>query len=166
MAGTDTLPPCTGCQSSQDRWGDHLLCCPRNNFSQRHNAVQDALFNALSSTHCGVQKEVALPDPRDSHLRPADLLLANWQNGRPTAVDVTVSHGWSQASRNSLLTREKWRAFLKRKEAGKHDKYSSPCERAGWHFIPMAFGTWGGTGPEPRGGQADRPHTEAGNGMA
>jgi len=26
------LPSCPGCQAPLDQWGDHLLCCPRNNF--------------------------------------------------------------------------------------------------------------------------------------
>ena len=31
---------CPGCQHRVDMFGDHLLCCQRNNFTKRHAAVQ------------------------------------------------------------------------------------------------------------------------------
>ena len=46
------------------------------------------------------------------------------------------------------MSREKWRTFLRRKEADKHNKYDTLCSTAGWAFMAMAFGTWGGVGPE------------------
>ena len=49
---------------------------------------------------------------------------------------------------HGTVSREKWRAFLRRNEAKKHGKYDVPCQGAGWGFTAMAFGTWGGLGPE------------------
>ena len=46
------------------------------------------------------------------------------------------------------MSLEHWRSFLRRKEAAKRLKYDHPCQGAGWYFTPMAFGTWGGQGPE------------------
>ena len=37
---------------------------------------------------------------------------------------------------------------MTRKECAKRAKYSEHCFRACWAFTPMAFGTWGGLGPE------------------
>jgi hypothetical protein len=142
----DVSQPCTGCGQPLDQEGDHLLCCRRNNFSARHNAVQDALFQTLSNSGHRVQKEVSLPTARDSHLRPADLLLDCWSEGKPTALDVTVCHGWQAAEHTA--TRERWRSFLKRREDAKKQKYNVPCQQAGWGFTPFALGTWGGMGPE------------------
>ena len=34
---------CPGCTTDIDVFGDHLLCCRRNNFFTRHMAVQDTL---------------------------------------------------------------------------------------------------------------------------
>jgi hypothetical protein len=144
LADTPTI--CAGCQAPVDVHGDHDLCCIRNNFANRHNAVQDALFNILSTNGQSVQREVPVPNQPDSSLRPADLLLATWQDGKPTAVDITVAHGWQAAER--LATRERWRTFLKRKEAAKHTKYDTPCRNGGWSFATLAMGTWGGLGPE------------------
>ena len=51
---------------------------------------------------------------------------------------------WSTAS----VARDNWRPHLKRREQLKHSKYDEACAREGWAFRAMAFGTWGGTGPE------------------
>ena len=72
---------------------------------------------------------------------------SSYQDGCPTALDLTVAHGWQSSERFSV-TRERWRTFLKRKELLKHSKYHAPCKAAGWGFLAMSFGTWGGMGPE------------------
>ena len=46
------------------------------------------------------------------------------------------------------MPRDNWRPFLRRKEGEKHAKYDGPCAADGWHFSAIAFGTWGGWGPE------------------
>ena len=58
-----------------------------------------------------------------------------------------MSHGWQQ-SEQAGVTRERWRSLLRRKEAAKHHTYDAPCRAVGWAFMAMAFGTWGGLGPE------------------
>jgi hypothetical protein len=124
-----------------------LLCCKRNNYSNRHNAVQEALFTTLSCSGQCVAKEVPLEHNKESNLRPADLLLDMWHDGKPLAVDVTVAHGW-QVSEQGEQSKDKWRPFLKKREKGKHQKYDVPCEEEGWAFAAFAMGTWGGLGPE------------------
>jgi hypothetical protein len=112
------------------------------------------LASLLQEGGQGVTKEVQIPLAGVA-LRPADLLVANWSNGKDTAIDITVCHGWqlneqrppSTTGRDDL-SRERWRTFLKRKEEEKHNKYDIICSTAGWTFAAMAFGTWGGTGPE------------------
>jgi len=138
---------CPGCGRIADIFGDHLLCCARNNFTKRHQAVQDALAEICSTSGQGFTREVQIPDSPDGELRPADLLLAAFQSGAPTALDITVAHGW-QHSEQTTVSRERWRTFLRRKEQAKHSKYDAPCKQAGWGFLAAAFGTWGGLGPE------------------
>ena len=91
-----------------------------------------------------------MENSEDGSLRPADLLLSTWYAGNPTAIDVTVSHGWgaSQSSSSSPPPRDNWRPFLRRKEDLKHAKYDDACSKEGWHFSALAIGTWGGLGPE------------------
>ena len=147
----DDAPTCPGCCAAVDVFGDHLLCCPRNNFSRRHNAVQESLACLLTEAGQPFSREVVIPDCPEGQLRPADLLLRCWLASTDVAVDLTVCHGW-QVSEQSVMataqTRERWRVFLNRKERAKKDKYVSACRSAGWAFLPMAFGTWGGMGPE------------------
>ena len=145
--GPEEERTCPGCGRPCDLFGDHLLCCARNNFSRRHNAVQEAIANLLQASGQGFTTEAKIPDCPDGELRPADILLSSFQDGCPTALDLTVAHGWQSSERFSV-TRERWRTFLKRKEALKHSKYDAPCKAAGWGFLAMSFGTWGGMGPE------------------
>ena len=146
---TSDNPRCDGCGQSVDPFGDHLMCCPRNDLAPRHAAVRDALFNTLASSGQSVQREVELPSCADAHLRPADLLLPHWHAGSPVALDVTVVHGWTGTlATEGSVARENWRPFLRNKEREKHRKYDAPCAGEGWHFMAAAFGTWGGLGPE------------------
>ena len=145
--GDQVTPVCSGCQGTVDLFGDHLLCCPRINFAVRHNALKDALAGVLREAGQGVGVEVPIPDCQDASLRPADLLLRHLHAGKDTAVDLTVAHGW-QAQESATVSRERWRTFLRRKEAAKVAKYEDVCAEAGWAFLPAAFGTWGGQGPQ------------------
>lgn len=66
-------------------------------------------------------------------------------------MDLTICHGWQRTQQTEAdrpPTREKWRAFLNEQERAKHTKYDALCAAAHWNFSAMAFGTWGGTGPE------------------
>ena len=128
--GPEDERTCPGCCRPCDLFGDLLLCCERNNFSRRHNAVQEAIANLLQASGQGFTTEVKIPDCPDGELRPADILRTSYQNGCPTSLDLTVAHGWQSSERFSV-TRERWRTFLKRKETLKHAKYDALCKAAG-----------------------------------
>jgi hypothetical protein len=136
-----------------DQYGDHLLCCPRNNFATRHGAVQEKLFAYLVEAGQGVEKESVVPSEEGARLRPADIRLNHWEGGAHVALDLTICHAWQASERlrsasNIPISRERWRTFLKKQEAAKHAKYDKACKAAGWSFRAMALGTWGGIGPE------------------
>ena len=80
------------------------------------------------------------------HLRPADLLWKQWVGGKDVAVDVTVCHPLQRAELPWSVA--KCNTFLKRKEEAKIVKYADPCALEGWDFLPMAFTTWGSSGPQ------------------
>ena len=104
----------------------------------------------LTASGQGVDKEVPLAICPDQRLRPADLLLRHWDGGRHLAIDLTIAHGWQAAAQSSsgAVTRERWRRFLCTKETEKNVHYDADCARESWSFAAMAFGTWGGMGPE------------------
>ena len=113
-------------------------------------AVQDTPAGLFQQGGQGVTKEVRIPHAGNA-LRPADLLVANWMGGKDTAIDVTVCHAWQLGEHRAvgstgqeMVSRERWRTFLRRKEADKHNIYDMLCSSAGWEFMAMAFGTWGG----------------------
>lgn len=147
---------CPGCNQILDVFGDHLLCCRRNNYTKRHQAVQEALVSCLVECGQGAEKERALPtdcQPAGRQLRPADIFIPNWEGGHAVAIDLTISHGWSLSEQargapGELVSRERWRTFLCQREAAKHAMYDAWCQKAQWSFKAMAFGTWGGLGPE------------------
>ena len=58
--GVTVLYP--GCGSQVDAHGDHLLCCPRNNFTHRHTAVQDGLVSILNDAGQPYSHEVVIPN--------------------------------------------------------------------------------------------------------
>ena len=122
------------------------MCCKRNNFLNRHTAVQEGLACLMQEAGQGFSKEVAVPDCPDGQLRPADLLIPGWENGQDTAVDVTLVHGWQASLQGTSVSRERWRNFLRKKEDAKHQRYDVACKRVGWAFLGMAMGTWGWDG--------------------
>jgi hypothetical protein len=148
---------CHGCNQYLDIFGDHFLCCKHNNFTKRHQAVQEILAACLVDCGQAVEKERPLPEncqpPGRRGLRPADLFLPNWEAAKPVAIDLTISHGWSQTEQSrgapgECINRAKWRTFLVQRESAKHKEYDEWCTKAKWSFKAMAFGTWGGLGPE------------------
>jgi hypothetical protein len=81
-----SLCPC--CETPMDPFGDHLVSCKNNSPAQRHNALRDALTDALKAHGVSVMKEVAIGGSR----RPADVGLPNFDARGPTAVDIVVHH--------------------------------------------------------------------------
>jgi hypothetical protein len=147
---------CPSCRADVDEHGDHMMCCRHNNFTRRHAAVQEGLAVLLREARQPFDKEVGFPGEGAGGQRAADIFIPCHEGGRDVAIDVTVEHGWKVAEQRDEeqvasrpdATRERWRGFLVRAERKKVDFYKVACDRAGWRFRPMAFGTWGGQGPE------------------
>ena len=80
-------------------------------------------------------------------------MLKHWEAGADVALDIKVSHGWSLSEKcrgapGDLISRERWRSFLSKRERAKDEQYDAACRAAHWSFKAMAFDTWGGLGPE------------------
>ena len=150
-AACGPLQPCPDCQGAQDHFGDHLVCCAHINFSQRHSAVQDVLADVVRQSGVSCEREAPFPALVGAGaIRPADLLLGSGVGGKPLAIDLTVSHGWTAYERRNPqqamakeVSRERWRKFLKKREDEKQATYDDVYGKAGWQFKAMAFGLWG-----------------------
>ena len=139
-----TLPGCPMCGEPVDPFGDHFVCCMRNGPSRRHNALRDAIFNALVQSAIPAAKEVTSGNRK----RPADILLIAWERGRDVAIDLTVTHPLG-LSHHPIVVDNAAR-HCRRAESAKQTAEGDLCHQAGWGFLPAAFTPWGGSGPGAR----------------
>ena len=80
-------------------------------------------------------------DLRQSH--PADVLVADWERGRPAAWDVTVASPLTPA----VLNEEGMTADAASKQR-KHIANDPKCQELGWVCVPLAVETYGNWGRE------------------
>jgi hypothetical protein len=121
--------------------------CGHNGITRRHNSLRDAFCTVLASAAIPFAKEVSLP-PRPeqpSRLRPADILLLGWDNGKDVAIDFTVSCPTALDCQPLSVAGAK--THLREKEADKVRKYRALSADVGWGFHPAAYSPWGGQGP-------------------
>ena len=130
---------CTLCGESADSFGDHWLCCSSSLITKRHNALRDTLACFLRNNGFPCATEVTIGHKE----RPADIALDGF-DPRPLAIDLTISHPLKPSQPRD---QENLQRHLHRKEEAKITKYASLCATAGWVFQPLAFHSWGGTGP-------------------
>ncbi|KAL5718570.1 hypothetical protein ACHQM5_011457 [Ranunculus cassubicifolius] len=85
---------CPTCSlKKMDIWGDHAIHC-RNDIGAkyRHNLVRDVLADICNKSGVVAKKEVSIGLSSDTgkDLRPADLLIYNWDKGKDMCLDVTL----------------------------------------------------------------------------
>ena len=100
-----------------------------------------------SSARLGVKVEVGsrlTPDLRQT--RPADVLVADWERGRPAAWDVIVASPLTPAVLNEAgMTAG---AAAAASEQRKHIANDPKCQELGWVCVPLAVETYGNWGRE------------------
>lgn len=83
---------CSCCGRAMDVYGDHALhCASEVGIKFRHNLVRDLVMDICYRSGVAAGKEVALGFLSDNNnaLKPADILIYNWENGQDTCFDVT-----------------------------------------------------------------------------
>ena len=104
----------------------------------RHNHLRDVFVDFC---HLSVSVEKVHGLTRDhSHTRPADVLIAGWDRGKPAASDVTVTSPLCPA-----ILRESCRSSGAA-ETRKLLTNGPKCQELGWTCIPLAvetFCNWG-----------------------
>nr|GEV98996.1 putative reverse transcriptase domain-containing protein [Tanacetum cinerariifolium] len=134
---------CPSCNAHQmDQWGDHAVhCCSEVGVKFRHNLVRDILVDICSKVGIMVRKEAPMGflshDGKD--LRPADLLLFNWLQGKDVCLDVTGIYPFAGTGANSWAPGVALHNAVEKKKR----KYASICVNNGYKFIPFAFSTFG-----------------------
>ncbi|KAL5487232.1 hypothetical protein EMCRGX_G019809 [Ephydatia muelleri] len=80
--------------------------------------------------------------------RPADVLVPNWDLGKPAAFDLTVASPLNQSILNEACVTAGSSARIS--EQRKHASNDVKCSELGWSCIPLAVETYGCWGAEAR----------------
>ena len=133
---------------SLDPLGHHALTCKcGGDVVLRHYALRDTLVHFLHRAHASVQVEAGAGlFPDHSQSRPADILVQNWNLGRPVALDISVV---SQLNPSTLAEAGATvGAVLKATESRKHQANDDKCSALGWVSIPLAVDSYEAWGKE------------------
>jgi hypothetical protein len=139
-----TQIPCSACSRVfvGDTYGDHAVSCAGIiGIKHRHNIVRDTLLNICSRVGISARKEVdiGLCGDRDNALRPADVLLYSWDDGRDTCVDLTGASPLTQTNMADFVPGRVVAEAAQRKRA----KYETKCADSGYGFLPFSFSSLG-----------------------
>ena len=103
----------------------------------RHNRLWDEIFDLCRHAHLSASVERGHGPTRDlDHTRPADILIAGWDIGKPAALDITITsplypailgESCHQAGEATLAA-----------EACKLHSNGPKCQELGWSCIPLA----------------------------
>ncbi|MCI11580.1 auxilin-like protein [Trifolium medium] len=131
-------------------FGDHTVHCRElPGFKYRHDFVQDVLFDIFRRTRISVKKEAPvnfLTDPQEgrSTLRPADVMVYGWVDGKHACVDLTrVSP--LVGLRTETFTVGQATLKVDSSKVAKHEKTCTHNQHA---FISFAFDTFDFLAPE------------------
>ena len=130
--------PCAACGAPVDVFGDHAVKCARSGFSLRHLGIQNYLCQVLSDARVAHNREVPVGS---TGMRPADIMLTRWSQGRDMAVDLTVVHPLLAGLRPQPGSAA--RAFALAADA-KRRHYRDLCAAEGVGFSAWVMDPWGG----------------------
>eukprot|EP00731_Ephydatia_muelleri_P011154 Em0006g48a len=113
----------------------------------RHNRVRDTLFEFCQRACLGAQLEAGSSLGHEARqARPADVLIPNWELGKPAAVDLCVT---SPLNSNTLqVACVTPNSAAMQAEQRKHHSNDAKCEELGWVCIPLVVESYGSWGPE------------------
>jgi hypothetical protein len=133
--------PCSRCGAAMDRLGAHAVHCPvGRNRTKKHNEVVHIAGDHLNAGEYSVARDAAI-DPLVP-LRPADLLVPRFVEGREAAMDITII----SPLQHSLVDKaaEDKNAVFAEGEKRKEKKYAALCATRDVVFIPLVATTYGG----------------------
>ena len=140
---------CPQCMShSLDQFGHHALSCKNGpDVVSRHNRVRDTLFEFCQRACLGAQLEAGSSLGHEARqTRPADVLIPNWELGKPAAIDLCVT---SPLNSNTLqVACVTPNSAAMQAEQRKHHSNDAKCEELGWVCIPLVVESYGSWGPE------------------
>jgi hypothetical protein len=149
---------CPCCGAGMDVFMDHALVCPcGGDRTLRHNALRDCFFRFVVEffgIKAQKEKQGLLPArPQDesvqgdvlrSGLRPADVWLPSYSDGKPCAVDFAVTSGLRSDCVRSAANDPSpiWEAYENFKR--RHADTATRCSDQGMSFEPFVVEAHGG----------------------
>ena len=119
----------------------HALSCKRDGSRYlRHNAIRDVFFDACSAGKLSVLREPPNLIP-DSDERPGDVYFPLWKDGKPMAVDFTVSNCCRPSDLDNIADNPTY-VILDAAEK-KRRKYQARLEDLGINFTPFCMDVYG-----------------------
>ena len=107
----------------------------------RHNRLRDEVFDLCRRAHLSVSVERGHGLTRDlAHTRPADILIAGWDRGKPAALDLTITSPLCSVILGESCYQAGGAALL-------HSN-GPKCQELGWSCIPLAVETYGNWGKQ------------------
>ena len=114
----------------------------------RHSRLRDEVFHLCRRAHLSVSVERGHGLTRDlAHNRPADILIAGWNRGKPVVLDLTITSPLCSAILSELCYQAGAAALAA--EAHKLHSNGPKCQVLGWSSIPLAVETYGNWARRP-----------------
>ncbi|XP_026452060.1 uncharacterized protein LOC113352462 [Papaver somniferum] len=133
---------CSCCKRVTDRFGDHTIhCASEVGLKYLHDLVRDLFVELCYKAGVAARKEASLglTSDRSTPLKPADLMIYNWENGRVICFDVTGVSPFSKGGNRTFTLGHAISVVITRKR----NKYADMCSSHGYGFGVLAFTTLG-----------------------
>ena len=140
-----SCPHCPSCVL--DDFGHHSLTCKhRGDVVSQHNKLRDVFYDFCQRACLGPRLEMGCGAGSDSQSRPADVLVPNWDLGKPAAFDLSVTSTLQSSALLEASVTAGSAALLA--ENRKHSNSDKKCDELGWACIPLVVETYGCWGAE------------------
>lgn len=138
---------CSVCGKPMDIYADHAVhCASEVGLKFRHDMARDGIIDIFHKAGMPSRKEVSLglrsTDAKD--LKPADIFIHNWEDGKDVCFDVTGVSPFTTASTRSFTPGHAINDVVSRK----CHKYLDTCAALGYGFKALAFFTLGELGED------------------
>eukprot|EP00731_Ephydatia_muelleri_P007139 Em0003g1387a len=128
-------------------FGHHFLTCKHGgDVVSRHNKLRDVFYDFCQRACLGPRLEMGCGAGSDSQSRPADVLVPNWDLGKPAAFDLSVTSTLQSSALLEASVTAGSAAQLA--ENRKHNNSDKKCDELGWACIPLVVETYGCWGAE------------------
>ena len=145
-SGRSMCPFCP--DTALDPLGHHAVTCRHGgDVVIRYNRLRDDIFDLCRHAHLSVRLEKGNGLTRDlDHTRPADILIAGWDRGKPAALDIPITSPLCPAILGESY--QQAGAAVLAAEAQKLHSNGPKCQELGWSCIPLAVETYRNWGKE------------------